>query len=349
MLISGRLFENQTNEEKELWIKAVHQACRIPFVKIQQPKDTAGEYALAIEKWQLLFPDIPEVIQLLYDFHSRSRPLQKQLETWILAGNIVRFLRANTEALTVSDLGARFCGDSKALRGGELITIVTDWLTFMDTGIKMSSGEIDTQYRKTIRRETLERHSIVENRCSVAVTVFGPIAFEKAGKRINYVKNMWKKGESALLSLENLDDMSKIELPDNCPIYTCENESPYANMVRKGHPGLIIYTRGFPNTAVCKLYRLIVSQYPENSRFHWGDTDFAGLQIAAILHKIAPLRLWRCDIITIEKNQTLLIPVDYKEKERIQKFLNNSTDFPFREELEQTLKYGWLEQERYEL
>lgn len=68
--------------------------------------------------------------------------------------------------------------------------MVTDWLTFLDTGMQITSIEIDSKHRKTISRETLELHGIFENRCSVAVTLFGPLVFEKYGQRIEYVKDL---------------------------------------------------------------------------------------------------------------------------------------------------------------
>lgn len=346
-LITDRLFELPTEENKELWIRAVHHACGIPFEKASQPEDTVSALATAINRWRLIFPELAQVADILYCSRGKGLSIDEQLELWIQAGTIVTFLRENTDVLTVSDLGAQFCGNSKALRGGELILLVTDWLTFLDTGMQITSNEIDSKQRKTVRRETLERHGIVENRCSVAVTVFGPLVFEKYGQRIEYVKNLWNMGESALLSLENLDGIEKIEVPDGCQIYTCENESPFANMVRKKHQGLIIYTRGFPNSAVCKLYRLILQHDPKIACFHWGDTDFAGLQIASILNRIAPLRLWRCDKDVIEKNRSSLISISNEAKVQIRRFLENNSNFPFREELELTCKYGWFEQERF--
>jgi hypothetical protein len=348
-LITSRLFQSMTDDEKEQWTKSAHDACGITFVKKTVPENTLDAHTLAINKWRLIFPELADLTPVILESRSKSLPVQKQLDTWILAGTIVAFLNDNTYILTVSDLGAKFCNDSKALRGGELIAMVTDWLTYLDTGIKMYGPQIDIEYRKTIRRETLERHGVVENRCSVAVTVYGPLVFDKNGQRIEHVLNMWGMGESALLSLENLDAIENIELPDDFHIYTCENESPFANLVRKRHQGLIIYTRGFPNSAVCKFYRLLSLRYPDRSRFHWGDTDFAGLQIAAILNRIAPLRLWRCDKDVIEKNRLSLIAIDDNEKERIRQYLETHAEFPFREELELTRIYGWFEQERFEM
>jgi hypothetical protein len=165
---------------------------------------------------------------------------------------------------------------------------------------------------------------------------------------MEHVKTLWNMGEAALLSLENLDAIEKIELPDDCTIYTCENESPFANMVRKRHPGLVIYTQGFPNTAVCRLYRVLAIQHPDNKRLHWGDTDLAGLQIASILHVIASLQLWRFALGDVAQRRESLIPLDEQTNMRINQVLASAKEFPFRENLQFTSLHGWLEQERFE-
>lgn len=109
----------------------------------------------------------------------------------------------------------------------------------------------------------------------------------------------------------------------------------------------MIYTKGFPNAAVYTLFKLITTHNPTIERFHWGDTDLAGLQIASIFNKIAPLRLWRCGLIDVMRHKDSLIKTGKDEKERIVMFMENNSDFPFREVLEFSSNNGWLEQEQY--
>lgn len=347
-LVTGKLFSGWTEEDKVRWVRAVHEVCGFPFTNKESSGNREEAFRCAIHKWELMFPELAEMSHVLSESRHSGRTVQEQLDQWIQAGEIVSFLLHNTEALTVSNLGARFCGDSKRLRGGALITLVADLLVCFDTGINMQNSTIDAVYRKTLRGHSLERHGVVENRCSIAVTVFGPLVFEKNGKRIDHVLSMWEQGEPALLSLENIDTVTNIEIPDGCRIYTCENESPFANLVRGKFSGILIYTRGFPNSAVCKLYGTLAGYYPDRTRFHWGDTDLPGLQIASMLHTVAPLQLWRCDLATISAHRSLLIDIGEKERERIRRFLGNNPDFAFRDVLEFTGRYGWLEQERIE-
>ena len=347
-LVTDKLFCGWADAEKIRWITAVHEACGIPFEQKKMPGSREEEFRCAINKWKLVFPQLGELAHVLSKSHHSGCTVQEQLDLWIQAGEIVTFLLQNTDALTVSDLGARFCGDSKKLRGGAMLTLVADLLVCCDTGIGFHGSAVDPACRKTLRKHSLERHGVVENRCSVGVTVFGPLVFEKNGKRVDHVLNMWEQGEPALLSLENLDTVGNVEIPAGCRIYTCENESPFANLVRGKFPEILIYTQGFPNSAVCKLYGTLAGYYPDRARFHWGDTDLPGLQIAAMLHKIAPLQLWRCDLDTVSAHRSLLIGIDEKEKKRIRRFLRNNPDFAFHDVLEFTCRYGWLEQEHIE-
>ncbi|HEX2959246.1 MAG TPA: DUF2399 domain-containing protein, partial [Chitinispirillaceae bacterium] len=344
-LIASRLFEHYSEEDIEQWIIGLHEAAGLLFTRRNTDEELSVKYEVAVQKWNLMFPDLTTLSPLLTPLYNRTP--EELLNFWILAAEIVKFLKCNSDAITVSDLGARFCSDSKALRSGELITTVADWLVFLDTGIRLNSNESDPASRKYLRQQSLELHGVAENRCTVPVAVFGPLLVYKNGQVIDHVKKMWNMGEAALLSLDNLQNVDRIEISDHYPVYLCENESPFANLIRQKHKGIIIYTKGFPNAAVCTLYKLIVSHYPEIERFHWGDTDLAGLQIASIFNTIAPLKLWRCDINDVMRYKDSLIPIEKDEKERISIFLENNSQFPFRDVLTFTCKHGWLEQERF--
>jgi hypothetical protein len=344
-LLTSRLFEHSSEEDIEQWIKDLHETAGIPFTRKKNREQISAGYDVGVQKWKLMFPELTVLSPLLTPAYNKTP--DELLRFWMLAAEIVRYLRKNSETVTVSDLGARFCADSKALRNGELITTVADWLVYLDTGIQLNGSEFDPASRRNLRQQSLELYGVVENRCAVPVAVFGPLLLHKNGQVIDHVEKMWNMGESALLSLDNLQNVDRIEIPDNYPVYLCENESPFANLIRKEHQGIIIYTKGFPNAAVCTLYKLIVSHYPGIKRFHWGDTHLAGLQIASIFHKIAPLGLWRCGIDDVMRYKDSLIEIEQEEKERIKMFLANNPQFPFGDVLKFTYEYGWLEQERF--
>jgi hypothetical protein len=128
-------------------------------------------------------------------------------------------------------------------------------------------------------------------------------------------------------------------------LLTCENETPFGRMIREKRPEALLYTRGFPNDAVRAVYALLATQAA--CCRHWGDSDLAGLQIAAILHRLYPLQLWRCDRKSLgrQKDRQLLIPLTDEQKGKVERFISKQPNFIFLEELCFTLNNGWLEQE----
>src|SRR5207245_613987 len=137
-------------------------------------------------------------------------------------------------------------------------------------------------------------HNVVENPTAIKVTLFGPLSYEKAGQRFDWIKQLWQLGETATLSWDNLRDVDAfaIELPSvaSVEVVTCENETPFCRLVREQFAGVIIYTEGYPNAAVLRVLELLRGT---NLDFlHWGDTDFDGLRIAELLNRVRNVRLW---------------------------------------------------------
>jgi len=350
-LVTDIVLAHFEENEKRQWLEGIHHVCGM-HVPGSESDINSNDHELMIEKWRLAFHDLAEIIPFLEREKRRlvkhsDEPPEDILRQWFTSANIVRFLRGNSEAMTLSDCGARLCGNSKALRVGPLGSIVADWLILLDSAGTINPELLDTQQRKTQRYDALRRHGIVENRSGIWVTVFGPLRYRKAGMVFDHVEKAWEAGEAAILTLENLLGIDELILPSDIDIYTSENESPFCNLVRSGFKGLLLYTQGFPNTAVCRLYRLVSSVRNHSRCFHWGDTDFAGLRIAWILHQIHPLELWRCDVDAMEENKKHLLPLPSKIAGWAKHFLNQNPDFPFSEELRFSLAHGWLEQEQY--
>ena len=116
--------------------------------------------------------------------------------------------------------------------------------------------------------------------------------------------------------------------------------------MRQKADACILFTSGFPGSAVCKIYELLAPQAV--SCLHWGDTDPNGLHIASILNSIYPLELFRCDIETLRQHAQHLLPLSEKQQQRAALILQNNQLFPFRKELVYTLENGWLEQENWQ-
>lgn len=174
------------------------------------------------------------------------------------------------------------------------------------------------------------------------MTLFGPLAYVKGGERFDWVAQLHARGETATLSWDNLHGIDALVLPADTPVITCENETPFNALIREGFPALYIYTAGYPNTAVTRLLHLLPA---ETAIQHWGDTDLDGLRIAAMLHQIRPVRLWRCDLAEVQRHLTDLRLLKPAPQEKAERYLAQHLDFPFKDELVFTLAHGWLEQE----
>ena len=252
---------------------------------------------------------------------------------------IVRHLWAWQGPSTLADLGATFCGDSKALRSGDLLRLVGDWLLLAEGGVDCLNAES--------RVAALKRHNVVENPTAIKVTLFGPLIYEKAGSRFDWIKQLWLLGETATLSWDNLSglDAMMVDLPtgSKSPVVTCENETPFCRLVRERSAGVLIYTEGYTNAAVTRVLHLL--RPVGLDLLHWGDTDLDGLRIAEILHRVHPLRLWRCDANEAARHQSLLKPLDDRKKHRAKTFLENHRDFRFADELRFTDR-AWLARTR---
>jgi hypothetical protein len=115
--------------------------------------------------------------------------------------------------------------------------------------------------------------------------------------------------------------------------------------MRQKNNQCLLFTSGFPGSAVQKIYSLLAPQ--ASTCYHWGDSDPAGLRIAAIMNSIYPLQLYRCDISTLQKHRPFLLPLLQKQKDICLNLLTRLPDFPFADELLFTLENGWLEQESW--
>lgn len=335
----NRLLSAKNEIEIDDWLERIYQLTgRKRPAPVSLDDDAA---TLLLEQLQLAFPRLGPVHRFLS--HSRetlARKLKKQSnqvrDLYFTAATIVNFLLDNEKEITLSELGARFCANSKKLRQGELKKMVEQWLGLLCPDLPEEE-------------EVWEEFLVIRDRLTITALIFAPLIYSKDGREYDWINQLYLAGEPALLSWFHLEGITSCRLAgensEKITLITCENEAPFSQLLREKTDNVLLFTSGFPNRAVRRLYQLL-APLTAHCR-HWGDSDPAGLRIGAILHVIHPLRLWRCDLATLKRHKTKLLPVEKSQARAASSILGIDPDFPFAAELAFTLKYGWLEQESW--
>lgn len=333
-----------TSGSEEQWLKKIEDqlGCKIsPKVK---PK-YSEQLQVIIKRLGLAFPDLTKTIHLLV---GESATVERMLATkgeehvtnhLFKVAETVRFVLDNKTPITVSELGARFFSDSKTLRQGELRALVLQWLRVFSLDAELLETDEDIW----------ACYNLLNDRLTVNAVIYGPVIYEKNGRVYDWINQLYEQGEAATIGWSNIQDIDTMYFrptegwpPD---IICSENEAPFSQLMRQQPEKCLLFTSGFPGSAVQKLYSLLAPQAA--CCYHWGDSDPAGLRIAAIMHAIHPVTLYRCDLSTLEKLRSSLIPLSQKQKDICRHLLAASPGPAFIEELRFTMKNGWLEQESW--
>jgi len=334
------------NGSEVQWLKKIGDS--LGYSLQPQPENsnkTSGEATKRILASLLLaYPDLDTLFTVLQEDDSSIRSLlsgnseKKGKSKCFIMAEIISFLMHNHSPITVSDLGARFYQDSKALRQGELRTLLVRWLRLFEP----ESELLD-------ETDLLAIHRILHDRLTVNAVLYGPVIYEKNGKTFDWIYQLYRQGEAATVGWSTLQDIDKTYLhgqdssvPD---LICCENEAPFSGLMQQNKNRCLLFTSGFPSSAVQKLYRLLAPLAA--NCYHWGDSDPSGLRIATIMHELHPLQLYRCDLSSLQQRRKKLLPLSQQQKDAALSILMTQPDFPFPDELLFTLENGWLEQESW--
>lgn len=323
--------------DREAWIAELYGA--LGRQRRNRLREKAREETLwrqLLGRFRLAYPGLGGVHRLLEEGTPRSPASADEacgiLAEWSALAEAVVFLQSSGTHVGLSELGARFLNDSKALRSGRLRTTLCRWLEAVtDEGEDDDAG-------------VLARFGVADNPTSIKVTLFGPLRYRCAAGELDWPRRLHAAGQSATLSLDNLDAIADADFDGRGTVVTCENETPFNRLIREGCEFPAIYTAGFPNAAVRNLIRKLP---PDTRILHWGDSDLPGYRIAHILSRLRPLALWRCTLADLERHRHALKPVSETERDAIGRFLETTSGFPFAAELLFTAEHGWLEQESW--
>ena len=328
--------------EESFWLDRIGHSLGTPIQRENRPNRDEGEKRL-LARLQLAFPKLHKLTSHL---EANPHDLLKVFTKWsdremtdvcFQLAKAVEYLLANTNFVTISELGSLFFNNSKILRQGDVRTALLQWLRLYSQYVEQADDE----------DRLLEQFSVYHDRLTVNATVYGPVVYSKNGIEFDWIYRLYQQGEAATLSWANLQDVESMRWQgrevDPPKLICCENEAPFSSLMRQQTENAILFTCGFPNSAVRKIYQFLAPY--ASSCCHWGDTDPNGLRIAAILTDLFPLRLYRCEADTIRKHADHLLPMTEKQRIAAREMLKNEA-FPFQEELNISLEKGWLETQK---
>ncbi|WP_337747567.1 Wadjet anti-phage system protein JetD domain-containing protein [Victivallis vadensis] len=318
VLNCGKL-RSQLGNDWENWLYALRQSSGFQVLSADRSRD-AFFHRISFQ--------IPAV-----DWTEFRSELRSDLDIDVLkdAFHAAEYLSDCPNAITPAELGARLFRDSKRLK-------TTSVLTWLCRFLRQKNG-IDSTCSDG---ELLEKFGLSGNPTASTVLLYGPFRYEDGGETMSWIETLWTKGQSAMLSCDNLNTLERV-FTDR-PVLTIENESVFNRMKNLGKEYALVYTAGFPGRAV---RRLLAALPQETPLFHWGDGDPEGYEIAAILNRIHPLHLFRCDAENLEQLKVFSSPLPDTKRKRAER-LWQTPDFPFHNEIQWILKNNrWLEQESF--
>lgn len=299
------------------------------------PEDTPGtHFARTLRRLKLLYPDGHALIDAMRGSESLMRFFKASPSA---SGELIALfdalvsLRTAPAGVTLSELGAKFFNDSKALRQG----LLRQQLEHM---LRLQTGSMDDD-----TTALLNTCGIIENPYTTHAVVFAPFAYCAGdGAWLDWPYRLWQRGEAAILSWRTVRTITGLRPEEPCgTLVTSENAAPFHRLVETRRAAL--YTEGYPNAAVKTLLRLFAQTGVTG--LHWGDTDLDGYRIAEQVAREIPMRLYVTPE-TLERLRGRLIHLTGEQHRRLATFIDAHPDFPFLDALRHTLANGWLEQEQ---
>lgn len=326
-----RLAESERAPEPWLPLAALLGVRSAPPVPGETPEERLARCLLRL---RVLHPDelaLVEAMRRSDVFLRLFRTAADAPRTLEALAEAVLFLRAAPPGVTLSELGARCLGDSKALRGGPLRQAFEHLL-------RLQSGNPDDD-----AAALFAANGIIENPYTTHVVVFAPFAYRAAdGAWLDWPLALWRRGEAAILSWRSVRLIEAVRLDESCGcMVTSENAAPFHRLVETRRPAL--YTEGYPNAAVKTLLRHFARA--DVTALHWGDTDLDGYRIAEQVARAIPTELYDPETAS-PALAARRVRLTHDQRRRLSAFIDAHPEFPYLDCLRRTLAQGWIEQEQ---
>lgn len=316
------------------WIEALEY-----FGLEREVQDESAEDVFA--RLKLLLPDMDWFVDALSKSDEINRYLSRagSQGDWLALAKYVleNYFRNRRSCTTLSQLGSDIFNDSKKLRSGALRNQLRAIFSAALYGSKMDE------------RELFEGMGIFDNPYTSSVTFSAPIMFEARGRTFDFPLAHYEEGMACQLPLATILEITAISWRDARPqIVTCENASPFMDMVSEGTP--CVYTEGYPNAAV-KMFLRRLSKF-EPKCIHAGDADLDGFLIAEQIRdciRLEDVKAYKALYWARRLKLDAGISLTDEQRRRIEAYLaKKDTSGVVRNYAEQLLDWGrWIEQESF--
>ena len=292
------------------------------------------------ERLKLLVPDSDWYVDRIASSEEVRRfvsRLENRHDWLILAkGVLERLLGGRFPITTLSQLGSDWFGDSKKIRSG---TLRRQLVAIYGAILNMSPDDEST---------LLGGLGIAANPYTSCVTFCAPLTFKIDDETFDFPLKLYEKRMACQLPLETVLKFTEASWYGSTrEITTCENASPFLDLVKGGVP--CVYTEGYPNMAVKCLLRHLAAFKLKCT--HDGDADLDGFRIAKEVSDCIHVAYSRPvkALYWAQRSKTPIgIPLTAEQRKRAEAFLAKDPGGHIATSVSEMLAWGrWIEQESF--
>ena len=310
------------------------------YFGISLPEVSVGENEDVFGRLKLLVPDSDRYVDRIASSEEirrfASRPENRRDWLILARGVLERHLGGHFPITTLSQLGSDWFGDSKKIRSGALRRqLVTIYGVMLDISPDEESM-------------VLERLGIAANPYTSCVTFCAPLTFKIDNEMFDFPLKLYEKRMACQLPLETVLRFVETAWHGSAmEIMTCENASPFLDLVKSGVP--CVYTEGYPNMAVKCLLRHFAAIKLKCT--HDGDADLDGFRIAMEVDSCVHVAYSRPvkALYWAQRSKTPIgIPLTDEQRKRAEAFLAKDPGGHIAAPVSEMLAWGrWIEQESF--